>query len=210
MRKRDILTKAEEAFVSAFIKDGNASAAYRHAFPQSKKWRDKTVHEHASRLLATGKVQARVTEIRQKLAAATEVDLERVVKEAAIIALSDPLIAITDENGNVKPIHEWPEMARRAVSSIEVLEEFEGNGKDRKFIGYTKKVKFWDKNAGLEKLMKHFGGYEKDNEQKNPFRNLPREQLRELERLISELESEPVGAGAATPAVAGAAPGVTH
>jgi len=210
MKKRDILTKAEEAFVSAFIKDGNASAAYRHAFPQSRKWQDKTIHEHASRLLAKGKVQARLAEIRQKLAAATEVDLQRVVKEVALLGLSDPLIAITDENGAVKPIHEWPEAARRAVASIEVLEKFEGEGEDCKFIGYTKKVKFWDKNASLEKLMKHYGGYERDNEQKNPFRNLPREQLRELERLISELESQPVSAGTAAPAVTSATPGITH
>jgi len=210
MKRSAMLTKAEEVFVREFIKEGNASAAYRVAYPLSRRWKDKSVHEAASKLLASAKVQPRIAELRQKLAAATEVDLQRVVKEAAIIGLSDPLIAITDEKGNVKPIHEWPETARRAVASIEVLEEFEGTGKDRKFIGYTKKVKFWDKNAGLEKLMKHFGGYERDNEQKNPFRNLPREQLRELERLISELESQPVSAGAAAPAVTSATPGITH
>ena len=29
-------------------------------------------------------------------------------------------------------------------------------GKDRVLIGYTKKVKFWDKNRALENLAKHF------------------------------------------------------
>jgi tRNA(adenine34) deaminase len=30
-------------------------------------------------------------------------------------------------------------------------------------IGITRKIKHWDKNAALEKLMKHLGEYEADN-----------------------------------------------
>jgi phage terminase small subunit len=36
-----------------------------------------------------------------------------------------------------------------------VLEEFDGVGKDRKWIGYTKKVKFWSKEKCLELMGKH-------------------------------------------------------
>ena len=31
-----------------------------------------------------------------------------------------------------------------------------------------KKIKLWDKNAALEKLMRHLGPYESDNTQKAP------------------------------------------
>ena len=45
------------------LNGGNQSAAYRVAFPASKRWKDKTVHEKASRLFADGKVSARVSEL---------------------------------------------------------------------------------------------------------------------------------------------------
>jgi hypothetical protein len=41
-------------------------------------------------------------------------------------------------------------------------------------IGLTKRVEFFDKNAALEKAMKHLGLYERDNSQKkDPIRELP-------------------------------------
>ena len=52
-----------------------------------------------------------------------------------------------------------------SIAGLEVLEEFEGQGKDRKFIGYTKKFKLADKRASLDMLMKHLGGYKEDNKQ---------------------------------------------
>jgi hypothetical protein len=73
-----------------------------------------------------------------------------------------------------------------SVASVEVFEEFQGPGEDRQLIGYTKKVKLWDKNAAIDKLMRptrgreaspthrrqrvqglaHLGVYKRDNEQK--------------------------------------------
>jgi phage terminase small subunit len=58
-----------------------------------------------------------------------------------------------------------PEDARRAIAGIEIVEEFEGSGKDREQIGYTKKIKFWDKPKALENLGKHLGIYLEDNKQ---------------------------------------------
>jgi hypothetical protein len=72
-----------------------------------------------------------------------------------------------------------------AVASIEVDELFDGKGKGRKFIGYTKKVKFWDKNSGIEKAMKHLGLFAEDNKQRmGALANLPRDVLQAIvERL---------------------------
>ena len=44
--------------------------------------------------------------------------------------------------------HGVPETAA-AVSSVEVREEFEGQGESRKLVGYTKKIK-WDKTAAIK------------------------------------------------------------
>ena len=37
------------------------------------------------------------------------------------------------------------------------MEEYEGSGKDRVFIGYTKKFKLADKNTALTNAMRHLG-----------------------------------------------------
>lgn len=59
-----------------------------------------------------------------------------------------------NENGTLKDIASLsPELAA-CIAGIEVDEIFEGSGNERTWIGYTKKVKFWDKNSALEKLGK--------------------------------------------------------
>ena len=43
-------------------------------------------------------------------------------------------------------------------------------------VGHTKKVKLWDKNAALDKLLRHLGAFDKDNRQKdNPLADFLRE-----------------------------------
>jgi len=39
-------------------------------------------------------------------------------------------------------------------------------GSGSQLIGHTKKVKLWDKNQALDKIMRHLGAYKRDNEQK--------------------------------------------
>ena len=59
-----------------------------------------------------------------------------------------------NENGTLKDIASLsPELAA-CIAGIEVDEIFEGSGPARTWTGYTKKVKFWDKNSALEKLGK--------------------------------------------------------
>ena len=55
-----------------------------------------------------------------------------------------------------------------AISSVEVREEFEGQGESRKLVGYTKKIKFWDKTAAINMAMRHLGQFERDNSQRMP------------------------------------------
>jgi hypothetical protein len=58
------------------------------------------------------------------------------------------------------------------ITELTALEEFAGFGEDRKLIGVTKKVKYIDKLAAIEKLAKHLGMYEKDNFQKKTEINI--------------------------------------
>lgn len=59
------ITSKQEAFANEFVRIGNASEAYRVCYDVGEKTLDKTVWEAACRLLADGKVNARVKELQQ-------------------------------------------------------------------------------------------------------------------------------------------------
>lgn len=71
----------------------------------------------------------------------------------------------------LKNIQDIDESTRRAISSLETFEEFEGYGEDREKIGDTKKVKLIDKTKALELLGKHLGMFKEkvDFSQDKPF-----------------------------------------
>lgn len=119
----------------------------------------------------------------------TRDSIERVVRELCDIALTDP-ISIFDAQDNLLPIREWPEDMRRALAGIEVLEEFEGRGKDRKSIGVTKKVKFWDKGMALERIAK-VKGYMRPEQHEHTHR------IAGLAGLLQEIDGADCGPGPA-------------
>lgn len=110
-----------------------------------------------------------------------ELTTERTLREIARLAYCDPRKFFYD-NGAPKPIHELDDDSAAALAGMEVTEEYEGSGQDRVFKGFTKKYKLADKNAALEKAMKHLGQYEQDNKQRSPFDGIPRDTL----KLIAE------------------------
>jgi len=57
------MTQRQTIFAREVVANGNASEAYRRAYPRARTWKPEAVHQHASRLLKTGKVQARVAEL---------------------------------------------------------------------------------------------------------------------------------------------------
>jgi hypothetical protein len=72
-------------------------------------------------------------------------------------ANSDPR-RLYHADASLKQIAEMDDDTRAAIASMEVHE--------RKIDGIvvrTVKIKFWDKNAALEKAMRHLGLYERDN-----------------------------------------------
>ena len=71
----------------------------------------------------------------------------------------------------LKNIHDIDESTRRAISSLETFEEFEGYGDNREKIGDTKKIKLIDKTKALELLGKHLGMFKDKIElnQDKPF-----------------------------------------
>lgn len=158
------LTPKQEKFCIEYLKSGNASAAYRLSY-NAKKMSEQVINNEAKKLIDNHKIAVRLDELRKPVVEKAQLSLERVIIENMNVAFFD-IRTILDDDGAVKPVNEWPAAAGAAIASMEVLEQYEGSGKDRVFVGYLKKIKLVDKGGALDRLMKHLGGYEQDNKQK--------------------------------------------
>lgn len=95
-----------------------------------------------------------------------EISTERILQERARLSFFD-VRKLFDKDGKPIPIHELDDDSAAAIAGLEVVEQFEGTGDNKQFVGYLKKYKLSDKGASLTALEKHLGMYEKDNSQKN-------------------------------------------
>lgn len=77
------LTPQRETFAIELAKGGTQSAAYRVAYPKSRKWSENAVAVNASRLVRDHHVRLRVDELAARAAARNEVTLEKHVAELA-------------------------------------------------------------------------------------------------------------------------------
>jgi phage terminase small subunit len=158
------LTDAEEAYCAARAIPGTTQeAAWRKAHPGTKA-KLATIKTEASRLERRPHIQARINALKLPLIRKHQLNAERVSEELARLAFFNPK-SVYREDGSLIPVHELEDDAAAAVASIEHVEEFQGRGQDREQVGYTKKLKFWDKNSALDKAMRHLGMFEKDNAQ---------------------------------------------
>lgn len=113
------------------------------------------IRSQAYDLLTRPHIQQRVKELNSALMLKAQVSPELVLTELRRIAACDVGQAYLPD-GSLKAIHDIPDDVRRCISAFEVEEIFEGQGEDRVYVGKLRKVKFWDKNKGLELLGKHF------------------------------------------------------
>jgi phage terminase small subunit len=161
------ITPKQQAFALAYIELQNCSAAYRTAY-NTANMKPKTVHEAASRLLKNSKVAARIAELKAPAILAAGLSVERTLREIARVAYSDPG-RYYRADGTMKPIVEWDDDMRAAVAQLETEDTMVQTTHDGKTTTSTapriKKLKFWDKNAAIDKAMRHLGLYERDNAQ---------------------------------------------
>ena len=154
------LAPMQSVFVQEYLVDLNATQAAIRAGYSAK-----TAEQQGYQLLQKPSVQAAIAERQKEREQRTAVTADRVLLEAARLALFDPRKLFNDD-GSPKGITELDDDTAAAVAGIEVVEQFEGSGKDRVFVGYLKKYRIADKNSALEKLFRHHGLYERDNGQK--------------------------------------------
>jgi phage terminase small subunit len=156
------------AFVEAYITNGgNATEAAISAGYSAK-----TAYSAGGRLLKDVDIAAAITARRGVLIEKFELTTERTLREIARLAYFDPR-KMYNADGSLKAIHELDDDTAAGIAGIEVDEIKDG----KVVIGVTRKFKQWDKNAALDKAMKHLGQYEQDNLQKGPFADMTPEAL---------------------------------
>lgn len=169
-----MLTEKQKKFVNEYLKDLNATRAYKSAYPTCKK--DETANVNGSKLLRNTKVAEYLEKRMRKRSERTEITQDNVLKELASIAFAKVTDFVTVENGCVmiKDTSEIPEALLPAIESIK-----EGkNGIE---------IKFHDKNKSLEMLGRHLGMFN-DKVQVSGTLNNPMEGLttEELKKLIGD------------------------
>lgn len=144
------LTPKQQRFVEEYLVDLNATqAAIRAGYSP------KTAEQQGSRLLGNVKVAGAIEVAQALRSERTQVDADWVLTRLAAEAEAD-IADLYDEDMNLKPVHEWPEIWRKGlVAGIDVEELFEGRGKDREHIGTVRKLKLSDRIRRIELIGKH-------------------------------------------------------
>ena len=148
------MTDAQKRFCDEYLIDLNATRAYKVAYPNCKK--DETASAAGSRMLGNVKVQEYISQKQKEIEKRTEITQDMVINELAKIAFLD-IRKLYTENGQLKNVADIDDDTAGAISSLETLEEYDGNGDDREKIGDTQKVKLLDKTRALELLGRHLG-----------------------------------------------------
>jgi len=126
------------------------------AAARAAKYSEASADAQATTLLKNPKIVARIDELMQQRNARLELSADNVLRELSRLAFSDPAHAF-GENGEVLSVPQMPEDTRRAIKAIDVREEYETIDGERRFVGYVKKITYHDKNAAIDKAMKHLG-----------------------------------------------------
>jgi phage terminase small subunit len=167
------------AFVEALIANGESITKAGIACGFSPK----TAASQGSRLLKEVKTQELLEKRRSQLRQKLELSTERTLQEVARLAYLDPR-QLFNADGTTKPIHELDPDVAAAIAGVEITHEWSGKGEDRRLVATSTKYKIADKNAALDKAMKHQGLYKADNLQRNPLEGLSRDTLKAIaERL---------------------------
>ena len=183
------LTSKQERFVAEYLVDLNATqAAIRAGYSE------KTAYAIGQQNLKKLEIQTAIQKAIKKRARRVEITQDRVLQEYARLAFYDPR-KLFDEDGKPKDISSLDDDTAAALAGLDVMEEYEGTGENRQFIGYTKKYKLANKLGALDSVAKHLGMFESGNtaasaQENNIFEVIEQSTREELDTSdIPEIES---------------------
>ena len=159
------LNPKHERFVAEYLVDLNATQAAIRAGYSAK-----TAGVQGFDLLKKPEIAAAIESLRNEHAKNTGLTVERVLTEAMRLAFFD-IRKLTDAEGNPIPINQLDDDTAAAIQGLELATE-RVRGDDEGVETVVRKYKIADKNAAVERLFKHLGLFQKDNDQNNPAKAL--------------------------------------
>jgi phage terminase small subunit len=152
------MTEQVKRFADRFFETlkGKESAIYAG-------YSEHTAAVQASQMLATQEVEDYLSVLRTELSEKTGITQTRVLQEIGRLAFSDIRKYYTGDD-QLRPITDLDDDEAAALSSVKSYEEIEP--RSGAVLGVNKEIKIYDKLAALEKLARHLGMYEKDNNSK--------------------------------------------
>jgi len=166
----------QRLFTEAYITNGGNATKAAIAAGYSAK----TAGQAGNRLLKNVEITDSVAERRAEVIESMQLTTERTLREIARLAYFDPR-KLLDSSGRPKPLHELDDDTAAAIAGMEVLDKYdkpEDGGAST--VSTIIKYKLADKNAALEKAMKHLGQYEQDNKQRNFLEGIDRETMKAI------------------------------
>ena len=144
------LTARQQRFVEEYLVDPcGAQAAIRAGYSP------RAAAVTAYQLLKKPAIAAAIETAKAERSERTKIDADWLLTRLAAEAEAD-LGDLYDENGDFKPIKEWPAIWRQGlVTDVEISALYEGTGKERTQVGHVKKVKFAERLRRLELIGKH-------------------------------------------------------
>jgi len=149
------ITAKQDAFATACAKGENASEAYRAAY-DCRRMSRKTINEAACRLLANGKVAARIAEFRAPAVKAARLEIEETLRQLACVLRSDARRLFRQDGSLIRCTSSTTPPLRPSRASSWM------GGRPRRFG-------LWSKTEAIDKAMRHLGLYEQDNRQQARF-----------------------------------------
>lgn len=138
-------------FVDEFMIDRNATeAAIRAGYSKH------SAGVTGCKLLKDAKILAEINKRSLEQSQRLSITADRVMQEYEALALLDPL-DLFNPDGNLKPIHEIPEAARRAIVGLDLIQLKTTTTEDVKVEVVLKKIKLADKKGALDSIAKILG-----------------------------------------------------
>ena len=150
------LTDKQEAFSQEYVKDYNGSAAAIRAG-----YSEASAASIASENLIKPNINSRIQELRKEIYSRNKITVDEIIYQLGQIVRADPG-EVFDDDGNLKDLSAMSDRARRSIKSINIstFKYIDGSESEKR------KIELYDKLSSIDKLLKHLGGYEKDNTQK--------------------------------------------
>lgn len=160
------LTHKRETFARLYVDHGDASKAYREAFPASRQWKDSAVWSEAEKIKKIPEVSLRIEELKRKRSEKLDISENRVLAEIAAIAFQD-IGEIEGEHGGFAGLKSLKPATRRAIQSVKFKRYLERTPEGG-FEGVEiTEVKMHPKLPALEKICEIKGITAPKNAEKN-------------------------------------------